>query len=90
MIRLIDVSDSTSVELWPGRKLLVATDEQPLLIALPRGAASAYLRGAACSIAFGSPGRTTVNVTGPKRVITALWNAIVASERPDGKVHLVN
>ena len=88
LTRLIDLSGAAQVELWPGRKLLIPNDEQPLLISLPRGAASAYLRGNSCSIAFGSPGRSTVMVAGTKPVIKALWEAIVEDERPERVIRI--
>lgn len=80
-MRTIDITKADSVEIWPGRRLLAGT----LLVQLPKGAMDVSFVGAMTStLAFGSPTRSSVLITGGTAHVDLIRAAIVEMERPEG------
>lgn len=84
MIRVIDISNERSIELWPGRRLYTSGSANGgALYALPRGAASARFGNGRGELTFGSLGRTTCTVLAGEEVTRSLWEHIINTERPE-------
>ena len=81
-MKIIDITDNTNVELWPGRRLYIGGDS---LVTLPKGSMSRLGR----TISFGSATRTSCQLVGSADKIDAVFTAIVSAEAPnEGVVRL--
>lgn len=78
------------IEVWRRRRLLLQTDDGPLLLALPTGKMSVSKSGRRKSIVFGSASRTALQIIGSAATIDAIAEAILASERPGGATTIRN
>lgn len=89
-MRLIQIDEHDTVELWPGRKLFMTGPNGTSIIALPRTCMVLTLHPKNGFVHFGPSGRSTVQVTGSraKGRLEALAAAIVEAERPDTSVAL--
>lgn len=90
-MRLIQLDDHATVELWPGRRLFLGNPDGMSLINLPRSAMTASLFNQKIGfIYFGTAARSTVQISGSKAKgrLLALADAITEMERPDGRVVL--
>lgn len=90
-MRLIQIDEHATVELWPGRKLFLGNDDGMSLITLPRSAMSVSLsNGTTGFIYFGTAAKSTVQITGSKAKgrLMALADAILEMERPSNGVKL--
>lgn len=88
-MRLINIDEHATVELWPGRKLFLGNPDGMQLVSLPRQAMSSSLYSTNGFIYFGTAARSTVQITGTKTKgrLLALADAILEMERPtDRKV----
>jgi len=84
-MRLIQIDDYSTVEVWQGRKLFLGSPDGMLILAMPRSAMSVSLNTNNIGfIYFGSAARSTVQITGSKAKgrLMALADAIVEMERP--------
>lgn len=69
------------IEVWRRRRLLLQTDDGPLLLALPTGKMSVSKSGRRKSIVFGSASRSAVQIIGSAATIDAIANQILTNER---------
>lgn len=90
-MRVINIDEHSTVEVWPGRRLFLGSPSGMLLINLPRAAMSVSLHNEVGYIYFGTAARSTVQITGSKAKgrLLALADAIAEMERPTaGRVPL--
>lgn len=84
-MRLIQLDDYSTVEVWPGRRLFLGGSSGSMLISLPKAAMTVSLNNDKTGfIYFGGAAKSTVQITGSKTKgrIAALADAIVEQERP--------
>lgn len=89
-MRIINIDDHATAEVWSGRRLFLGSPSGMLLINLPRAAMSVSLHDEIGFIYFGSS-PSTVQITGSKAKgrLLALADAIAEMERPTtGRVTL--
>lgn len=90
-MRLIQLDDHATVEIWPGRRLFLGNPDGMSLVTLPKSAMSVSLTNQKSGfIYFGSAARSTVQISGSKAKgrLMALADALVEMERPDNRVAL--
>lgn len=83
-MRIINIDDHATAEVWSGRRLFLGSPSGMLLINLPRAAMSVSLHDEIGFIYFGTAARSTVQVTGSKTKgrLLALADAIIEMDRP--------
>lgn len=86
-MRLINIDEHATVELWPGRRLFLGDPEGMSLVTLPRSAMSVSPSNSTTGfIYFGTAAHSTVQIRGSKAKgrLLALADAIIEMERPAG------
>lgn len=67
-MRLIQIDDYATVELWPGRRLFLGNPDGVMLVTLPKSAMSVSLSSQTSGfIYFGTASRSTVQISGTKK-----------------------
>ncbi len=83
-MRVIDLTKTTTAELWPGRRLVLHDKDGVHIFNLPKSAMSQHRT----TILFGS-GRSAVNVTGSEGMVAALAQGLYEMEKPKMGAHVV-
>lgn len=85
-MRIIGLDEFDSIELWRGRRLYCTSSAGPQIFALPRGAMTVTRSNTTVFISFGTPTRSTCQITGSERRgrADALARGIIQMERPTG------
>ncbi len=81
-MRTITLKGGQTFELWGGRRLFCATTDGWQIVALPQGAIGYTVHARNATLTFGSVGRTTLQVIGPKEFVKGLADAILEGARP--------
>jgi len=90
-MRLLNLDGFDSIELWRGRRLYCTSSAGPQIISLPRGAMTTSRSKTTQFISFGSPTRTSCQVSGSARkgLVEVLAAGIVELERPAARVKIL-
>ncbi len=83
-MRIIQLDNLRSIELWPGRRLAIEDGDGLALYALPKGAMSQHGR----TLSFGA-GRSAVQLVGAASMIKTIAKTVLEIERPVAGVTVI-